>query len=91
MTIDPYVIAPTPEEKRAALEALLYMLRSYPPGDIELTLRRQHHTHQASTIRSLKAILESYASADFDLRNEAAVSYCKLIKAAAKDLYIPFI
>ena len=55
--------------------------------------RREHRTLQASAIRVLLQALVFYGDsgdAYYDLRNEAAVEACKLVRQAA-DQPIPFI
>jgi len=54
------------------------------------SITRKHRTLQATFIRVISAFLRKYGEQEnFDLRNEAAVTWAK--KVSLEDAYIPFI
>lgn len=59
--------------------------------DISMPVHHIHRTHQANIIRNISKILDSYSVAPFDLRNEAAVNYAKIVSTETKSMAIPHI
>lgn len=54
-------------------------------------LAHAHRTHQASFWRAIAKLIPMYADADSDLRNEAAVQWCKDVCRTLPPAAIPFL
>jgi septal ring factor EnvC (AmiA/AmiB activator) len=75
---------------------LNYMGNEQPLTEILAeTLINEHRTLQASFIRMIQQILDTYAQLDesrcTDLRNEAALKYAKKVAESTLDMFIPYV
>lgn len=83
------------EKIARAVEDLCHLLNSYNSRDELLgevfnqCLVRQHRSLQQSFWRLMREVIRRYAITHHDMRNEAAVLWCK--RAAELDAYLPFV